>query len=188
MAKLCESGFKISSIDQKASEHCLLVSPRKWAEDALKGMINRAVKTILKDWFDSYKASQATKVSVDLAIVIPAIIALPAFSSYNLPSPEAPVINRKVAADQEIWTGGLDLQDYELAALNAYYADPEVHLRYLMQNKIDYCRKQTVKEFETALMNDPEVTEMPSHADDLIAQETAKAGYQNRAERESAGL
>lgn len=54
-----------------------------------------------------------------------------------------------------------------------------------MQNKIDYCRKTTISEFEFVLMNDPEVNEMPAHADDLIAQETAKAGYKNRAEREA---
>lgn len=188
MAKICASGFKISNADQKAVEHCLLVSPRKWAEDALKGMINRAVKTILEDWLDDYKAAQAEKISTDLAVIIPAIIALPNFRSYKLSSsvglPE-PIISKKQISDQEIWDGGLDLQEYELAALGAFYEDPEAQLHLSMENKINYCRKNIVREFEDVLLNDPTVTEMPAHADDLIEQETEKSSYKNRVQREA---
>lgn len=180
MAKICVSGFKISEIDQKALDHYLAVTPRQWAETALKGMINKAIKTIMRDWYEKYKARIEGNVSTDLAVIIPAILAMPGFVSYHVPSPSIPIISRKIAITQEIWGNGLDLEDYELAALNAFYENPENQLRFFMENKIALRRQAMVNELETKLRNNPKATELPAHADDLIAQETAKSSYKNR--------
>jgi hypothetical protein len=184
MKKLAESGYKISSIDQKALEHYLLVSPKQWAQDALKGMINKAIKTILRDWFGKYRETVIGNISAEVSVLIPAIVQMPFFVSYNVSTSTIPIINRKVIPEQEIWESGFDVQDHEWIALNVYYQNPEEYLRYLMENKIARRREEMVKELQVKLLTNPKEKEMPAHPDDLIAQETSKLSYQNRRQRE----
>ena len=49
MKTLCSQGFKVSSADKKAFQHYVLESMVMWSNSALKGMINKAIKTIMKE-------------------------------------------------------------------------------------------------------------------------------------------
>ena len=186
MQKLCSSGYKASSVDKKALSHYLLITPKKWTEDALKGMINKAVKTIRRDYFELYKSKQQTTVSANMAVIIPGIIAMDEFKPYNYSVPETVVIDRIEIESEEIWTGGFDVEDFEKQALDAFYANAEGMLQFYMDNKIYQRRKAFVREKETAMLNDPEVTEIPSRQDDFINMVCAKPGYKNRAAAEAA--
>ena len=184
MKKLCSSGYKASSVDKKALEHFLLVTPKKWSDDALKGMINKSVKTLMRDYFEIYKSKQQTSVSADIAVIIPGIVAMDEFKSYYHDVPQTPIVDRKEVANEEIWSGGFDVEDYEEIALRAFYSDPEAMLRYFMENKIYQRRKAFVKEKETTLIKDPSITEIPSKQDDFINLVCSKPGYKNRAQSE----
>jgi hypothetical protein len=193
MKKLNSKGYKISSADKKALEHFLNVSANEWARNALKGMINKAVKTILKDYFELYKSKQTGSASADKAVIIPAIVAMPEFKPYNrqtpaqfdkphggVKQPKDMTISRKEPVSEEIWEDGFDVEDYELAALEGFYADPEAQLEWLMTNKIYQRRCAFVKEQEAIMLQDPEVKEIPACQDDLINCVCAKPGYKNR--------
>lgn len=188
MKKLNATGFKISSVDKKALDHYLLVSPLKWSQDAIAGMKNKAIKTILKDWFELYKSKQEESVSANIAVIIPAIIAMSAFKPYNTPTPDVPFVNRKESATQEIWEDGFDVEDYEEAALRAFYANPEAMLEYFMENKIYQRRKAFKHEQETLLIADNSVAEIPSNEDDFINFVCARDGYKNRSQLEEETL
>ena len=95
MKTLCTKGYKISQADNKALAEYLLTTPKAWADSALKGMINKAVKTILKDWFEVYKEKQTDSVSASLAVIIPGIIAMEEFTPYKIQTPELPIVKRK---------------------------------------------------------------------------------------------
>ena len=185
MKKLNAQGFKISSADQKALDHYLLTSARDWSVAALAGMKNKAIKTILKDWFEVYKAKQTEGVSADIAVIIPAIIAMTEFKPYNTPTPEIPVVSRKEDPTQEIWDGGFDVEDYEEAALRAFYKDPEAMLEYFMENKVHARKKAFVKEQEEKMIKDKSVSTIPSKQDDLINLVCAKPEYKNRVQLEA---
>jgi len=185
MKKLCSSGFKISNPDKKALEHYLLVPAKQWTSDALRGMINKAVKTILRDWFEMYKSKQTDTVSADKAVIIPGIIAMEEFTPYNHDVPETPLVDRKEVASEEIWEGGFDVEDYEEMALKAFYSDPEAMLAYFMENKIFQRRKAFIKEHEAQLLNDPETKTIPAKQDDFINMVCTKQGYLNRSQREN---
>ena len=185
MKKLCIQGFKISAIDKKAIEHYMVVSANRWSSDALVGMVNKAVKTIMRDWYEVYKAKQEDSVSADLSIVIPAILSMPEFKPYNTPHPALPVIARKEAVSEEIWIDGFDVEDYEEAALKAFYVDPESQLQWFMTNKVQRRREAFVKEHQDAMMKDPEVSSIPAKQDDFITLVCGKAGYKNRAIRDA---
>jgi len=185
MKKLNAKGFKVSSADQKALDHYLIVSARDWSISALAGMINKSVKTILKDWFPIYKSKQEGSVSADVAILIPAIIAMPEFKPYNFPTPDVPIVDRKEEKSQEIWNNGFDVEDYEEAALRAFYADPEAMLHYFMENKIHRRREAFVKEHEQHMLRDPDVKDIPAKQDDFINLVCGKAGYKNRVQSEA---
>ena len=185
MKKLCSQGLKISSSDNKALEHYLLTTPGEWLQGALNGMKNKAIKTILRDWFETYKAKQTDSVSADIAVIIPGIIAMKEFTAYNYDVPETPIVQRKEIPSIEIWEGGFDVEDYELQALQAYYADPEAMLEYFMENKIYQRRKAFIKENEQKLLKDPEVTSIPSKQDDFISLVCSKVDYKNRSQIEA---
>ena len=181
MQNLCSSGYLISSVDRKALEHFLLIPIRDWGFSALTGMINKAVKTIRRDYFELYKSKQQDTVSADMSVIIPGILAMNEFKPYNFGVPETPVIDRIEITTEEIWTGGFDVEDFEKQALDAYYSDAEGMLHYFMDNKIYQRRKAFVREKETEMLNDPEVTEIPAKQDDFINMVCALPGYLNRA-------
>ena len=185
MKKLNATGFKISAADQKALDHYLLTSAKSWSVSALAGMINKAVKTILRDWFEVYKAKQTEGVSADIAVIIPAIIAMTEFKPYNTKTPEIPIVSRKEDPTQEIWDGGFDVEDYEEAALRAFYEDPEAMLEYFMENKVHARKQAFVKEKEAEMIRDKSVETIPSKQDDMINLVCDKPGYKNRAVREA---
>lgn len=184
MKKLCTNGFKVSSIDQKALDHYLLTAPKEWATAALNGMINKAIKSIMRDWLDTYKAKQTGSISGDIAVLIPAIIAMEEFKPYNTLTPclEGEV-ERIESADTEIWEGGFDVEDYKEQALNAFYDDPEEMLQYFMENKIFQRRKRFVEENLQGFLNRKE--EFPAKQDDFINIVCGKPEYKNRTEREN---
>ena len=185
MKKLCSLGYKISQADKKAFDHYVLVTPKKWGQDALAGMVNKAVKTIMRDWYEIYKLKQVDTVSADRAIIIPAILAMPEFKPYHYKSFETPVVARKEPRNIEIWGDGFDVEDYEEQALRAFYEDPEEMLRYFIENKIYQRKKAFVNEFQQQMLKDPLVTEIPSKHDDFINMVCAKQGYKNRATRDA---
>lgn len=185
MKTLCTKGYKISQADNKALAEYLLTTPKAWAESALKGMINKAVKTILKDWFETYKEKQTDSVSASLAVIIPGIISMQEFKPYGIQVPETPIVKRKQPQTEEIWEGGFNVEDYEKQALDAYYANPEEMLEYFMENKVYQRKKAFVEKYEKELIKDPQVTSIPAHHDDLIELVTSKPNYKNRKSSES---
>ena len=183
MKKLCTNGFKISSVDQKALDHYLLTTPKEWATAGLKGMINKAVKSIMRDWLGTYKSKQTGSISGDVTVLIPAIVAMEEFKPYNEISPLMPVVERIQAATQEIWEGGFDVEDYEEQALNAFYDNPEEMLRYFMENKVFQRRKRFVEENQQGFLQRKE--DIPAKQDDFINTVCGKPEYKNRVEREN---
>ena len=183
MKQICKQGFKLSGQDKKAFDHFLTETPYEWMRKGLNGMLNKAIKEILKKYLKQYKDLHET-VSATYADLIPAIIAMPTFKPYNRVWGDLIKAKRKQAKDTEIWADGFDIEDWEEAALNAFYKDYEQDLYNLMENKIA-CRKNAFeKEHEAQLLADPEVLELPKDQDDLIDLITAKPQYKNRVARE----
>lgn len=182
MKKINSKGFKISNADQKAFDHYLIVSPRKWSEDALNGLINKASKTILRDYFELYKSKQTSDIEADMAIIIPAIIAMEEFKPYNVGTPEMPTIDRKESASNEIWDGGFDIEDWKKQALNVFYSDVEGYMNYLMTNKVKARKDAFVKEHQQAMFKNKE--SIPVNQDDFINHVCAKENYKNRVQRD----
>lgn len=185
MQTLCNSGFKISNPDKLALEHYLLKLPNEWATDALLGMINKAVKTIFKDWYDKYAEQAQGEITLSYPVLIPEIINTPGFVPYNIQTPETPIVTRKQTVDQEIWTGGFNVEDYEKQALDAYYENPEAMLRYFMENKIYQRRKAMCKEKRAQFIQTQEILTIPAHQDDFIDVIVARPDYKNRVEQEA---
>lgn len=186
MKKLKAEGFKISSVDSKAFEHYVLIPFRQWSFDALKGMKNKAIKTIMRDWFEVYKSKQTGTIPADYAVVIPGIIAMEEFKPYNYCVPETPIVERTEAVSEEILEGGFDVEDYEDMALRAFYDDPEAMLRYFITNKIYQRRKAFVKEHEKGFFDRQEA--IPAKQDDFINLVCNKAGYKNRVTAEAEAI
>ena len=124
MRKICASGCKISAQDLKAFNHYCLGQPREWVLGALAGCVNKAIKTIIRDYLPIYKAKNAS-VPTDVAVLIPLLVSMPEFKPYNTPSPEAEVPERDCACNVEAMAGGFDIQDHEHIALSAFYASYE---------------------------------------------------------------
>lgn len=184
MKNICSKGFKASNADIKAFEEYLLETPKKWAEKALKGMINKAVTIILKDWLDIYKEKASDSISAQVEQLIPEIINMEEFKPYGLEAPEKRKAKRKEKQTIEIWEGGFDIEDYEFEALNAYYKDPEEYLKDLMENKIALRKSAFAKKYTDKLINDPSTKTIPIHDDNLINFITSLSGYKNRKEIE----
>lgn len=180
MKKINIRGFKISNADRKALDHYLLITPKQWALDALKGMINKAIKTIMKDYFEIYKSKQTGDVPAQYSEIIPLLVTMAEFKPYNHPTPPAVVVERKEPANNEIWSNGFDIEDYEYLALKAYYEDPEKMLEWFMENKVFQRKRAFVKENEAVLFTDPSVKTIPSKQDDFINMFTSRANYKNR--------
>ena len=186
MKKLNAKGFKISSVDKKAFEHYVLVSMRSWSKDALTGMINKSVKTILRDYYELYKSKQAETVSTDLNVVIPGILAMEEFKPYNYDSLVLEgEVKRKQPRNEEIWSGGFDVEDYEELALKAFYKDPEEALEAFMENKIYQRRKRLVEEEQQKIFSKKEKKSLPKEQDDFIDMVCNEPGYKNRVARDA---
>lgn len=179
MKKIGIDGFLISSVDKKALDHYLIVTPTKWAENAVKGMINKSITIILKDWLSIYKNKQSGSFSTDLSILIPEIIEMEEFKKYNIKTPE---LEGEIEHDEvpsiEIWENGFDIQDYELKAMEAYYENPLAILTYFMKNKIYQRRKRFVKDHIPGFIEREE--EIPDNQDDFINLVCNKPEYKNR--------
>lgn len=182
MKKICSKGYKISSADEKALDHYLLITPKKWAHDALKGMINKAVKSIMTEWFEKYKEIQTGNIEADYAVIIPGILAMKDFKMNKIQIPATMIVKRSEKASKEIWDAGFDIEDYEEMALKAFYDDPEVMLDWFMENKVFQRRKAFVKENEMKFIR--EKKPFPANEDAFIDHCTKQQGYENRKQSE----
>lgn len=185
MKTICTTGFKVSNADMKAFEYYLLDTPKEWAQKALTGMINKSVKTIMRDWIGTYKAKAGDSIPSTLRDLIPAIIAMEEFKPYNQEATEKRKAQRDEAVSIEIWAGGFYVEDYEFEALGAFYGYPEQVLRDYMENKISLRKEKFTKEHTDKLIAGPSNDPIPSRQDALINLETGKAGYKNRIDREA---
>lgn len=185
MKKICSTGFKASSVDKKALEHYLLTTPKEWAEAALKGLINKSVKTIVKDYVEIFKKKNPDTIPATLHQLIPLLISMPEFKNYDNEASEKGKADRLEPANIEIWAGGFDIEDYEYDALYAFFKDPEETLRDYMENKIFARKNAMVKESQTKMINDPNVVTIPSRQDDLINLVVGDKDYKNRAAKEA---
>lgn len=182
MEILCSNGFKISNPDKLVLNHYLRITPQEWAENALKGMINKARKTILNDWYDLYKSQYENDVPCNCLEIVPEIILLAEFQSYNIQIPSFPIVKRKESQDIEIWPGGFNVQINEKIILNSFYENTEKYLEYLMENKIYSRRQAFIEKYQKEMLKDPEITSFPVNEDDFInfitSQEDYKKQYQ----------
>lgn len=185
MPTLCSTGFLGSNAHLKIIAHWLLGTGKEWAEQALDGMISKAQSTIMKDYMMEYMNSQTGNISTDPAVLLPAILAMPSFHAYNIPTPTAPSIDCDRPKDQQLWPDGFTIEQWEMDVLNAYYASAEDNLKYLMFNKIFNRGMAMVKDIQQAWIGDPNHTTMPACMADLIDAYTDEEGYLNRAQREA---
>lgn len=182
MKKICEVAHNLSTIDHKAMAHFTKETPNEWINKALSGWINKAVKTIMADWFSKYK-EQSEMVSYDPEVVIPLILAMPEFKEYGVSTPSCECVNRTESSSVDAFNGGFEIKDYEYAALNAYYSDIESYLCYLMENKIYSSRKAFKNEYAQVATRTKEL--VPSNEDDFISYFTEKTDYKNAEAREA---
>lgn len=188
MTTLFSSGFKISSLDKKALENDLLVTPQKWIQDALNGMINKAVKTLLRNHLEEYKKTCAS-LDTDYKDLIPKLLTSPSYvPSSKLSLSESITLNRKEATTIEILPEGLTIEPWQAMALNAYYENYQEHLQWLINNKINACRKRFVKEWQEKFFKSKELKTIPSDEDEMITLAVAHKDYKNRQTREAEAL
>lgn len=184
MQKICTKGYKISSQDQKIWDHYMIETPEQWTQKALNGMINKAKKLILRRDLKSYKEQNPGDISADYSVLISAIVAMEGFQSFKIESDEKRIADRKTDRTREVWPNGFQIEDWQWAALQAYYKDPEVFLYDRMENKIALRKAAFLKEGEAICLKDSSITKIPAHADDMADLICARAGYKNRAQLE----
>jgi hypothetical protein len=184
MKKLCSKGFKVSSADKKALDYYLLDTPKEWATKALQGMINKSVKTILRNWLQTFKDQSTGDIPASMDKLIPEILKMKEFKKYENEATEKKKAQRDESKTIEIWEGGFDVEDFEYEALNAFYKDPEQTLIDYMENKIALRKEKFVKEHEDQLFKDPNVLTIPSRHDAIIDLVTKKDDYKTRKEKE----
>ena len=185
MKNICISGFLISQADQKVLNNYLLGTPKEWAQKALEGMINKAKKIILRDWFEIYRQNNPGNISSDYSVLIPEIVEMEEFKSYDMPSTENEIPERKEIANIEIWENGFTIEDWELTALQAYYKDPEQTLYDLMNNKIAKRKKAFYKQHSERMLIDVSYSTIPSHYDDMINLVVIESDYKTRAQKDA---
>jgi hypothetical protein len=185
MATICADGFLVSDVHLLILAEFLLDNGKEWATKGLQGMVNKATTAILKDYLEAYKATQTEPVSTQLSVLIPAILGMQSFVPYNIPTPPSPCIDCGRVRDQQLWPDGFTIEAWELSVIQAYYANCEDYMRFLMTNKV-YQRGMTfVKNIEAAWQDDPAHPTMPPSMPDLIIAYTSEPGYLNRAQREA---
>lgn len=184
MKKLCSKGFKASGADKKALDHYLLDTPKEWAAKALAGLINKSVKTILRDWIQTFKDQSTGEIPASMDLLIPQIVKMKEFKKYENEATERRNAQRDESKTIEIWEGGFDVKDYEYEALYAFYSDPEQTLIDYMENKIALRKEKFVKEHEDQIFKDPDILTIPSRQDAFINLITTKNEYKARKERE----
>ena len=188
MKKYNVKGFKISKADKKAFEHYVLISMMEWGRSALDGMINKATKTIIREWLDRYRSQTNKDIPVSYSELMPAIVNMEGFKPYNCEAPEKRKAERDEAKVDEGWPNGFDVEDWQDIALKAYYGDPEQVLEDLMENKIALRKGAFYKEFFNSEIKDPNVETIPVRQDAFINHISKKSGYKNRKQREELGI
>jgi len=193
MKTICSSGFQVSETDAMSWNNYLLETPDQWTMNALKGMINKATKTIIKDWLEVYKSKAVGNISAKPEVLIPAIIAMDEFApteledgtvikSYNREASEKRRSCTKEDKCITVCVGGFEIEDYEDLALRAFYVDPEVVLQDYFYNKIALRRKAFIEDSNKKLMDDETVDEFPADNDALINFVCARPDYKTREE------
>jgi len=183
MQTILASGHLITPIDLLALQYYLLETTSEWATHALKGMINKAVSTLKKDYFEIWRAEQTGNITMDYSIIIPAIIGLTQFKTYNVATPEMPIINRTEQRTILTCESGFSIEDWEKQALDAYYVNPEQYLVWCLENKISARRKAFLKETFSIYIADQE--SFPAEEDAYINYIANKAEYKDRTAREA---
>jgi len=166
-------GHKISDSDQKAFDHFYGNTPNDWTRSALKGMINKAKKNIIRVWFDYYRSKQTKEISMDPAILIPAIIAMDGFHSGKYDPDEKRSPERVESQTIEIWADGFEIEDWEDLALKAFYKDPIAMLKYFLENNIAICKKDLYE----AIKKDKSYTTISPIIDEAIQTHVSKVEY-----------
>jgi len=184
MQTICQSGHLINSQDENVLNTYLLDTPEEWAEKALTGMINEAVKTIFKDYMPIYRATNPESIQAFYYQLIPILINLPDFQPYQRKSYELDVPNRTNSATIQIWPTGFSIEDWEKNALDSYYENIEQVLNELMENKIAKRRKAFVERFTFKLIEDENILEIPSNEDAFIDLVVTQPWYKTRQEEE----
>ena len=193
MKTICSSGFQVSATDMKSWNNYLLETPEEWTLKALKGLINKATKTILRDWLEMYKAQVEGNISAKPEVLIPAIIAMELFEPVILEDGTAIRCYNREASEKRcsctkedkcvtVCAGGFEIEDYEDMALRAFYVDPEVVLQDYFYNKIAIRRKSFIEDSNKKLMADKTVDEFPADNDALINFVCARPDYKTREE------
>lgn len=184
MKKICSKGYKISATDEKVLDHFAIESIQSWSASALSSMIYKSIEFIMKRGFEQYKKTQTGNISIDYAVIIPAILAFPDFKMKKIQVPEAKIIKKTENPSKEIWENGFDIEDYEEMALNALYEDPEGMLYWYLEEKIYQRRKGFIKEKEDNFIKAKK--SFPANEDAFIDFVTKDLKYKNRktAERE----
>lgn len=138
MKNICTDGFKISKSDKAALKFYLKISPTEWSENALKGMINKALKLLAK------------KKKID----------------HKIQTPPFPMVYFKDKRNKDIWKKGFEIEDNQWKALQEVYEDPEEMMKWFISNKI-YARRKAIIEDNLPRLR-KEHKELPTEEDALI--------------------
>jgi hypothetical protein len=188
MVVICSQGLRISSADKKALENDLLDTPFGWARKCLDGMVNKAIKSIMRRDLELFKSKQTESIPASVDQIISGIVQMPEFTKFNSQVPALMIVMRDEPRAIEVWPGGFTVLEHEKLALDNFYEDHERQLYWFMENKINECRKRFVKEWTDRLIKDKSVASIPVKQDSLIALVTARPDYKNRAANEAEAL
>lgn len=171
MQILCSDGYLISSEDQKVLNYYLIQedtsqTPQEWGQNALNGMINKAIKSILKDYLDLYISQQTGNIDTTYSVLLPLIIEMPQFIPYNIETSQTEIIDRTNSPTIQVWEGGFSVEDWQKQVLDAYYSDIEGLLDWSMTNKIYQRRKEFCNYFRNLYITDQ--VSFPANEDAFI--------------------
>lgn len=173
--------IKLSHEDVKAFNHYVDHTHDEWLSKAFDGMVNKAVKTILRDYLEEYRQSQTEGMPTDMNVIMNGIVALKSFKPYNNETPPLPKIRRKNTPEINVNTA-FQFEDYVKIALENYYSDYKGMIKWFMVNKIHRRRTEFAKLFTTKLLKDKTLAKIPAHQDDLINHVCSQKGYKNAAQ------
>lgn len=182
MASICSTGFKISNVDMKALENDLLITPFQWVSYALKGMINKATKILIKTWLSDLKKNQPN-ISTTLSILVSQILS----SSFYVPdsllkTPIFPVISRIEEPSLDIISEGIIIESWEKQALDSFYENAEEMLKFYITNKINECRQRMINDWTQRFINVGDPVSIPSADDDMINLIVSQPNYKKMSE------
>jgi len=181
MTTICSSGYLLSSVDILVFNDYCLGTPREWLETAIKGLVNKATKTIIKDYQSQYVVGEiAPTTEEELALDI---IDQDYFTNYNNTIYDLIEATRQNERDTESLSDGIELTDNGYAILSAFYKDIEQTAYDLLENKIALRKNAFIKDHYTSL----EITVgslLGSGLDSSITSITSEVDYKNREERD----